>query len=164
MGGITVLCQNCLAILWLMMAWTLQELRHYETCYWPSSAQAIGFGYYTDLLWWNDANWPVDFGFTPIYKCEGSHTYWCQKYNWGMQSKMVFKICEGISCSSIYVKEFDVNVHKKYFPYVTILNFWLLCTPNHSRTWWLTWELCIVTVSYFHVFPCMKNRWSCKEL
>ena len=32
-----------------------------------------------------------------------------------MQSKMVFKICEGISCSSFYVKEFDAIVHKKYF-------------------------------------------------
>ena len=31
-----------------------------------------------------------------------------------MQSKIVFKICEGISCSSLYVKEFDVIVHKKY--------------------------------------------------
>ena len=40
-----------------------------------------------------------------------------------MQSKMVFKICEGISCSSIYVTEFDVIVHKKYFPYITVLNF-----------------------------------------
>ena len=31
-----------------------------------------------------------------------------------MQSKMVFKICEGISCSSLRVKEFDVIVHKRY--------------------------------------------------
>ena len=28
---------------------------------------------------------------------------------------MVFKICEGISCSSFYVKEFDVIDHKTYF-------------------------------------------------
>ena len=26
---------------------------------------------------------------------------------------MVFKICEGISCSSFYVKHFDAIVHKK---------------------------------------------------
>ena len=32
---------------------------------------------------------------------------------------MVFKICDGISCSSSYVKEFDVIVHKKYFPRIT---------------------------------------------
>ena len=34
-----------------------------------------------------------------------------------MQSKMVFKICEGILYSSFSVEEFDVIVHKKYFPY-----------------------------------------------
>ena len=28
---------------------------------------------------------------------------------------MIFKICEGISCFSFYVKEFDVIVHKTYF-------------------------------------------------
>ena len=28
---------------------------------------------------------------------------------------MVFKICEGIPCSSFSVKELDVIVHKKYF-------------------------------------------------
>ena len=33
-----------------------------------------------------------------------------------MQAKTVFKICEGISCSSFYVKEFDVIVHEKYNP------------------------------------------------
>ena len=46
-----------------------------------------------------------------------------QEINWGMQSKMVFKICDGISCSSFYVKEFDTIVHKKYFPYMTLLIF-----------------------------------------
>ena len=35
---------------------------------------------------------------------------------------MVFKICEGISCSSFYVKEFDFIVHKKYFPCISLLN------------------------------------------
>ena len=32
-----------------------------------------------------------------------------------MQSKMVFKIGEGMWCSSFYVKEFDVIVHENYF-------------------------------------------------
>ena len=36
---------------------------------------------------------------------------------------MVFKISEGISCSSFSVKELDVIVHKKYFPYITMLHF-----------------------------------------
>ena len=40
-----------------------------------------------------------------------------------MQSKMVFKICEGLSYSSFYVKEFDVIVHKKRLPCITLLNF-----------------------------------------
>ena len=33
-----------------------------------------------------------------------------------MQAKMFLKICEGISCYSFYVKEFDVTVYKKHFP------------------------------------------------
>ena len=36
---------------------------------------------------------------------------------------MVFKICEGIPCSSFSVKELDVIVHKKYFPCTTMFNF-----------------------------------------
>ena len=32
-----------------------------------------------------------------------------------MQSKMAIKICEGISCSSFYVKDCDVIIHKKSF-------------------------------------------------
>ena len=38
------------------------------------------------------------------------HILGFKKTNRGMQSKMVFKICEGILCSSFYVKEFDVIV------------------------------------------------------
>ena len=49
----------------------------------------------------------------------------------GVQSKIVSKICEGIYCSSFHVKEFDAGVHKKYFPCITLLNFWPFCTPNH---------------------------------
>ena len=40
-----------------------------------------------------------------------------------MKSKMVFKICEGISRSSFYVKDFDVIVHTKYFPCITLFIF-----------------------------------------
>ena len=36
---------------------------------------------------------------------------------------MVFKNCDGLSCSSFSVKELDVIVHEKYFPYITMLNF-----------------------------------------
>ena len=52
------------------------------------------------------------------------------KHNWAMQPKMVFKIYEGILCSSFYVKEFDVIV-KKYFPWITLSNLWPFCTLNH---------------------------------
>ena len=47
-----------------------------------------------------------------MYKWTGNHTYWSLKNNWGTLSKTVFKICEGTWCSSFYVKEFDVIVHK----------------------------------------------------
>ena len=36
---------------------------------------------------------------------------------------MVFKMCEGLSCSSFSVKELDAIVHKMYFPCLTPLNF-----------------------------------------
>ena len=39
---------------------------------------------------------------------------------------MVFKICEGIPCSSFSVKELDVIVHKIYFPNITMLNLAIL--------------------------------------
>ena len=37
------------------------------------------------------------------------------KNNRGMLSKLIFKICEGISCSSFSVKELDVIVHNDFF-------------------------------------------------
>ena len=43
---------------------------------------------------------------------------------------MVIKICEGIWCSSLYVKEPVVIVHKIHFSCMTLLIFWLFCTPN----------------------------------
>ena len=36
---------------------------------------------------------------------------------------MVFKMSEGISCSSFFVKELDVIIHKKYFSCIALLNF-----------------------------------------
>ena len=36
---------------------------------------------------------------------------------------MVYKMCEGISCSSFSVKELDVIIYKKYFPCITLSNF-----------------------------------------
>ena len=67
------------------------------------------------MIWTvSSANWPLEFGIKPTYKYEGNYTYWGIK-NWGMQSKMVSKICEGKSGSSFCVKEFVVIVHKKIY-------------------------------------------------
>ena len=43
-----------------------------------------------------------------------------------MQSKKVFKSCEGIWCSSFYVKEFDVIIRKKISLYNPIIFFNIL--------------------------------------
>ena len=48
-----------------------------------------------------------------------------------MKTKMIFKICEGISCFSFYVKKFDVIVYKKksislYKP----IEFWAILYPK----------------------------------
>ena len=48
------------------------------------------------------------------------------KNNSGVQSKMVFKICERISRSSFYIKEFDVIAHKKYYPCISLYNLVIL--------------------------------------
>ena len=61
---------------------------------------------------------------------------------------MVFKIGEGISCSSFSVKELDVIVHKKNFSLYNHIKFWPFCTPHHYLTWWLRWELGILTRPY----------------
>ena len=60
---------------------------------------------------------------------------------------MVFKIGEGISCSSFSVKELDVIVHKKISLYNHI-KFSPFCTPHQYQTWWLRWELGILTRPY----------------
>ena len=47
-----------------------------------------------------------------------------------MQSKMVFEICEGIWCSSFYVKEFDVIVYKKVFSLYNPIKFLAILYPK----------------------------------
>ena len=46
-----------------------------------------------------------------------------------MQSKMVFKICEGTLCS-FYVEEFDVIVHKKLFSLYNPIKFLPILYPK----------------------------------
>ena len=91
----------------------------------------IGFGDNTDLLWWNNVNnqfcqltTRVSYqrGIRRPFECTGNHTYWGLKITEACNPKMVFKICEGIPCSSFSVKELDVIVHKRYFPCITMLN------------------------------------------
>ena len=75
-----------------------------------------------------------------------------------MQSKMVFKICDGTS-SLFYAEEFNVIVHERYFPCITLLQFWPFCIPNYQRTWWLGWELGIVTRSYYGRIASVIGVW-----
>ena len=44
--------------------------------------------------------------------------------------KTVFKICEGILCSSFSVNELDVIVHKKIFTYITLFIFLAILYPT----------------------------------
>ena len=53
---------------------------------------------------------------------------------------MVFKICEGISCSSFFVKEFDVIVYKKAFSLYNLIKI-LAILPLRTR-------LCYVVVRF----------------
>ena len=73
------------------------------------------------IIWTiSSANWPLHLGSGQGCKWIGNHTYCSPKNNWVMESKTVFKICEGIWCSSFYVKEFDVIVHKNISVYNAI--------------------------------------------
>ena len=54
--------------------------------------------------------WPLEMGAIQCTDAQETTHIAVQKNNWGTQSKAVFKICEGIWCSSFYVKEFDVIV------------------------------------------------------
>ena len=50
-----------------------------------------------------------------------------------MQSKMVFKICEGSSCSSFYVKEFDAIVLKNISLYNPINSLAILYPTSVAK-------------------------------
>ena len=50
-----------------------------------------------------------------VVECVRNYTYWSLKITEACNPKMVFKICEGMICSSFSVKEFDFIVHKNYF-------------------------------------------------
>ena len=84
---------------------------------------------YGNRIWWlyrstlveviqtiSSANWPPGSGIIGPFKWTGNHIYLGLKITETCNPKMVFKVCEGISCSSFCVKELDVIVHKKYFP------------------------------------------------
>ena len=43
---------------------------------------------------------------------------------------MVFKICEGMSCSSFNVEEFDIIVHKKVFSLYSPIKFLAILYPK----------------------------------
>ena len=88
-----------------------------------------------------------------------------------MQSKMVFKICEEISCSSFYVKEFDVIVHNKANPrdliaasgLVMLLKldsnrrFFSLCD---LEIWWMTLKNNRAPLQcYFQLFASFHSHW-----
>ena len=60
------------------------------------------------------------------------HIFGSKKITEACNPKMVLKMCdEGISCSSFFVKELDVIVHKKIFSLYNHVKFWLFCIPPH---------------------------------
>ena len=63
-----------------------------------------------EVIWTiSSANWPLESGIRGTKKCTGNHTYLgLKKKTETCNPKMVFKICEGISCSSIAVNKLDV--------------------------------------------------------
>ena len=87
--------------------------------------------YSSGIIWTiSSANWPLEFGSAGMPKCMGNHTYLGLTNNWGIcNPKIVFKICEGISCSALCVKEFNVIVHKK-FPLYSHTKFWPFSSPK----------------------------------
>ena len=64
-----------------------------------------------------------------------------------MQSKMFFKMCEGIPCSSSMLRNLILLFIKNISLYNPI-KFLAMLFPNHWRAWWLRRELGIVTRSY----------------
>ena len=77
----------------------------------------------------SSANWPLEFGIRGTYKWARNHTYCGLKLTEAFNSKMVFKICEGISCSSSSVKGLVVIVRKNIF-LVLPINFLAILYPT----------------------------------
>ena len=65
-----------------------------------------------------------------MYKWTGNHTYWSLNTLLKHAIQNGLQIFEGILCSSFYVKEFDVIVHKKIFSYITLLFFAIMYTTS----------------------------------
>ena len=63
---------------------------------------------------------------------------------------MQSKICEGIPCSSFYVKEFGVVVHKKYFACIILLIFLAILYNKSLANLVVEGEISIITRSYWN--------------
>ena len=80
--------------------------------------------YFSGTIWTiSFTNWPLDSGRKLVYKWTENHTYWSLKNYWGTQSKTIFKICDGMWCSSFYAQEFDVIFHNKIISLYNPINF-----------------------------------------
>ena len=84
---------------------------------------------FTLVEWYKQLVLPIDHlslgSKEPTNKLETTHIeVW--KITEACHPKTFLKICEGISCSSSYVKGLDAIVHKNNFPCITILNLVIL--------------------------------------
>ena len=102
----------------------------------------------------SSSTWPPKFGSWPTPRCEGNHTYWCLKNNWCMQSKMVFKICEGIcvfhsmmrNLISVFIQVFSLYNPIKFLPSLhpkSLANLVVEVRTRHSH------QILLVFISYF---------------
>ena len=73
-----------------------------------------------------------------VYK----NNFWC------MQSKMVLTVCEGISCSSFYVKKIYAIAHKKSFFLVKL--YWIFGHSLPQITSEHRWACCVSNTRYKH--------------
>ena len=65
---------------------------------------------------------------------------------------MVFKMCEGISCSSFSVKELDVIGREKYFPCITLLNFGHYVPRRTSEPGGISCIITYILYQLYHAF------------
>ena len=91
------------------------------------------------------------------YKCIGNHTYWGIKITEACNPKMVFKICEGISCSSFYVNELDVIVKFRWLSWFSDLNRWQkinhdndICDMDLHVSQWIHSMMTLVWYNQWH--------------